>query len=75
MTRIVKNLTAGALVCVALLIGGCGAEAPVDADETLSADESAALEEEYTIEAIETIDENNAEAELQKLTQEIEADQ
>ena len=74
MNRILKNVIAATLLCGPLSICGCGAEAPAETEPVLTGEEAAALEEEYTIEAIETIDETNAEAELQKLTREIEAD-
>ena len=70
------------LTMVAFFAWGCGGEKSAS-DEAVSFSkevaltetESAAIEEEYSLEALETIDETNAESELKKLTAEIDADQ
>ncbi|MBN2525002.1 MAG: hypothetical protein JXR76_01325 [Deltaproteobacteria bacterium] len=80
MVKHIRNSLMELIVLLAVVIGGCGGEASVsDADpeaneDVLTVEESAAIEESYALEALETIDENNAESELEKLTAEIEAD-
>jgi len=67
-----------------LAFTGCGNESPTEesaaapppeAAEALTQDEESALKDEYALEALETIDGNNARAEAEKLAAEIEADQ
>lgn len=74
----IKMVAVTAVATGALALVGCGGEGgsvDAQAEETLSAEEEAALVEDYEIEAIENINETNAEAEAEKLAQEIDADQ
>jgi hypothetical protein len=82
--RIWTYLIGPTVLFTMLAFTGCGGESPTEesasatpegAAEALTQDEESALKDEYALEALETIDGNNARAEAEKLAAEIDADQ
>ncbi|MBN2343423.1 MAG: hypothetical protein JXX29_04485 [Deltaproteobacteria bacterium] len=65
------------MACCLFGLSMCGGDGPAEktVDEELTAAEEEVLSDEFALDALETIDETNANAEAEKLAAEIEADE